>query len=129
VTKRAFTASRSIVLRPNQPSLRRVGRIAAPALAAGTARRGRVGTVDTTQRFFIALAAVGVPADLQRGACWPDVFNVPFPAVIETRAGASGDASMRLGRLRYHVLGEQLLGLMVLLVVSVFGTMRPAVGQ
>jgi copper resistance protein D len=51
------------------------------------------------------------------------------PRMIETRAGASGDASMWLGRLRYHVLGEQFLGLMVLLAVSVLGTMRPAVGQ
>jgi putative copper resistance protein D len=51
------------------------------------------------------------------------------PRMIETRAGASRDASMWLGRLRYHVLGEQFLGLMVLLAVSVLGTMRPAVGQ
>jgi putative copper resistance protein D len=51
------------------------------------------------------------------------------PRMIEMRAGASGDASMWLGRLRYHVLGEQFLGLMVLLAVSVLGTMRPAVGQ
>ncbi len=36
------------------------------------------------------------------------------PRMIETRAGASGD---------------QFLGLMVLLAVSVLGTMRPAVGQ
>jgi len=32
-------------------------------------------------------------------------------------------------RLRNHVLGEQLLGLMVLLIVSVLGTIRPAIGQ
>jgi putative copper resistance protein D len=32
-------------------------------------------------------------------------------------------------RLRNHVLGEQFLGLMVLLVVSIVGTMRPAIGQ
>ena len=32
-------------------------------------------------------------------------------------------------RLRNHVLGEQFLGLMVLLVVSILGTMRPAIGQ
>jgi putative copper resistance protein D len=51
------------------------------------------------------------------------------PRMIETRAGASGDPSVWLGRLRYHVLGEQFLGLMVLLAVSVLGTMRPAVGQ
>jgi len=32
-------------------------------------------------------------------------------------------------KLRNHVLSEQLLGLMVLLIVSVLGTMRPAIGQ
>lgn len=32
-------------------------------------------------------------------------------------------------RLRTHVIGEQLLGLAVLLIVSVLGTMRPAIGQ
>jgi putative copper resistance protein D len=31
--------------------------------------------------------------------------------------------------LRHHVLGEQSLGLAVLLVVSVLGTMQPAIGQ
>jgi copper resistance protein D len=50
------------------------------------------------------------------------------PRVIETRADA-GELAVWLGRLRYHVLGEQFLGLMVLLAVSILGTMRPAVGQ
>jgi len=51
------------------------------------------------------------------------------PRMIETRAGASREPSVWLGRLRYHVLGEQFLGLMILLAVSVLGTMRPAIGQ
>lgn len=50
------------------------------------------------------------------------------PRMIETRADA-GQLAVWLGRLRYHVLGEQFLGLMVLLAVSILGTMRPAVGQ
>jgi putative copper resistance protein D len=50
------------------------------------------------------------------------------PRLIETRQ-ESGEPVVWLGRLRYHVLGEQFLGLMVLLAVSVLGTMRPAVGQ
>jgi len=50
------------------------------------------------------------------------------PRMIETRAG-SGEAAVWLARLRYHVLGEQFLGLMILLAVSVLGTMRPAIGQ
>jgi copper resistance protein D len=51
------------------------------------------------------------------------------PRMIETRAGRSGEPAVWLARLRYHVLGEQFLGLMVLLAVSVLGTMRPAIGQ
>jgi putative copper resistance protein D len=51
------------------------------------------------------------------------------PRMIETRAGVSGEPAKWLGRLRYHVLGEQFLGLMILLAVSVLGTMRPAIGQ
>jgi putative copper resistance protein D len=50
------------------------------------------------------------------------------PRMIETRAGC-GQAAVWLARLRYHVLGEQFLGLMILLAVSVLGTMRPAIGQ
>jgi putative copper resistance protein D len=43
---------------------------------------------------------------------------------------ASGNSStVWLHRLRMHVLGEQVLGAMVLLVVSFLGTMQPAVGQ
>lgn len=50
------------------------------------------------------------------------------PRMIEARED-SGEPAGWLGRLRYHVFGEQLLGLMVLVAVSVLGTMRPAVGQ
>lgn len=49
------------------------------------------------------------------------------PRMIEARN--SGQPSLWLGRLRYHVLGEQFLGLMVLLAVSFLGTMRPGAGQ
>ena len=50
------------------------------------------------------------------------------PRMIETRED-SGEPAGWLGRLRYHVFGEQFLGLLVLLAVSILGTMRPAVGQ
>jgi putative copper resistance protein D len=50
------------------------------------------------------------------------------PAMNETRTGSGGSATWS-GRLRSHVLGEQFLRLMVLLSVSLLGTMRPAVGQ
>jgi putative copper resistance protein D len=48
--------------------------------------------------------------------------------LIETRASSRAPA-VWLGRLRYHVLGEQFLGLLILLAVSLLGTMRPAIGQ
>jgi copper resistance protein D len=51
------------------------------------------------------------------------------PRMIKTRSGASGQPFVWLGRLRYHVLGEQFLGLIILLAVSVLGTTRPAIGQ
>jgi putative copper resistance protein D len=50
------------------------------------------------------------------------------PRLIETRAGSRAPA-VWLRRLRYHVLGEQFLGLLILLAVSLLGTMRPAIGQ
>jgi putative copper resistance protein D len=51
------------------------------------------------------------------------------PRMVDTRADTARHQSAWLGRLRHHVLGEQFLGLMVLLAVSVLGTMRPALGQ
>ncbi len=51
------------------------------------------------------------------------------PAMSQTVTGSSGSPSPWSGRLRHHVLGEQFLGLTILLAVSVLGTMRPAAGQ
>lgn len=45
------------------------------------------------------------------------------------RMSSSLETTIFLDRLRNHVLGEQALGVMVLLIVSVLGTMRPAIGQ
>jgi putative copper resistance protein D len=50
------------------------------------------------------------------------------PSMSKARAG-DGTSSVWTGRLRNHVLGEQFLGFMVLVIVSVLGTMRPAIGQ
>jgi putative copper resistance protein D len=44
----------------------------------------------------------------------------------ESKIGHAGDS---LFRLRRHVLGEEALGLFVLLIVGALGTMEPAVGQ
>lgn len=51
------------------------------------------------------------------------------PSMSKTKSDDFGESSVGTGRLRIHVLGEQLLGLTILLAVSLLGTMRPAVGQ
>jgi len=51
------------------------------------------------------------------------------PSMTKARSADGSGAAAWSAKLRNHVLGEQLLGLMVLLVVSVLGTMRPAIGQ
>jgi putative copper resistance protein D len=50
------------------------------------------------------------------------------PAMEAAGAGGPGSDSWR-SKLRTHVIGEQALGLLVLLSVSVLGTIRPAIGQ
>jgi putative copper resistance protein D len=51
------------------------------------------------------------------------------PSTIKARTDDLGGFVSWTGRLRTHVRGEQLLGLMLLLIVSVLGTMRPAIGH
>ena len=51
------------------------------------------------------------------------------PSLTKAAADDPNASTAWTARLRYHVLGEQLLGLMVLLIVSVLGTMQPAIGQ
>jgi copper resistance protein D len=51
------------------------------------------------------------------------------PSLTKAPAGDPSASTAWTARLRHHVLGEQFLGLMVLLIVSVLGTMRPAIGQ
>ena len=50
------------------------------------------------------------------------------PSIKRARADGAR-LSVWTGKLRNHIHGEQFLGLTVLLIVSVLGTMRPAVGQ
>lgn len=42
--------------------------------------------------------------------------------------GGSSDARRQAERLRRHVLAEQALGFLVILIVSVLGTPEPAIG-
>ena len=51
------------------------------------------------------------------------------PLLEASRRGGSGASDVWRRRLRIHVLSEQGLGLLVLLSVSVLGTIRPAIGQ
>jgi hypothetical protein len=40
-----------------------------------------------------------------------------------------GAATVWLARLRKHIIGEQILGLAILLIVSILGSIRPAINQ
>ena len=51
------------------------------------------------------------------------------PSLTKARTDDPNGSTAWTARLRNHVLGEQFLGFMVLIIVSVLGTMRPAVGQ
>lgn len=51
------------------------------------------------------------------------------PLMSATQAAVSASLAAWTRRLRNHVLGEQFLGLIVLLAVRVLGTMQPAAGR
>jgi putative copper resistance protein D len=51
------------------------------------------------------------------------------PSLTRARTDDPNGSTAWTARLRKHVLGEQFLGFMVLVIVSVLGTMRPAIGQ
>jgi copper resistance protein D len=51
------------------------------------------------------------------------------PSLIKARTDDPNGSTAWTARLRNHVLGEQFLGFMVLVIVSVLGTMRPAIDQ
>ena len=51
------------------------------------------------------------------------------PLLIKARTDDPNGSTAWTARLRNHVLGEQFLGFMVLVIVSVLGTMQPAVVQ
>ena len=51
------------------------------------------------------------------------------PSMRNVRTDAADQLARWSARLRNHVLGEQFLGWMVLLAVSILGTMQPAAGQ
>jgi putative copper resistance protein D len=88
-----------------------------------------VGTVVgllTTQYGQLLLAKLALFAGMLLLAVTNRFWIVP--SMSKARAG-DGTSSVWTGRLRAHVAGEQLLGLMVLAIVSVLGPIRPAIGQ
>src|SRR3981189_3115826 len=83
---------------------------------------GSVSSLLTTLYGQILLAKLGLFGAMLALAAANRFWLVP--RMIEARAGASRDPSVWLGRLRYHVLGEQIFGPLVFLGVSVFGALR-----
>src|SRR6266436_7925464 len=51
------------------------------------------------------------------------------PSLTKARTDDPNGSTAWTARLRNHVLGEQFLGFMVLIIVSVLGILRPAIGQ
>jgi putative copper resistance protein D len=88
-----------------------------------------VGTVSgllTTQYGQLLLAKLALFAGMLLLAVINRFWLIPSMSKVRADGGGS---SAWAGRLRSHVLGEQCLGLLVLLVVSVLGTIQPAIGQ
>jgi putative copper resistance protein D len=102
-----------------------VGALIASGLINSWLLVGSVTSLLTTLYGQLLLAKLGLFGAMLALAAANRFWLVP--RMIKTED--SGAPAVWLGRLRYHVLGEQFLGLMVLLAVSVLGTMRPAVGQ
>jgi putative copper resistance protein D len=49
--------------------------------------------------------------------------------LVPTLINHNRDSSLSIMRLRRNVLGEQVLGALVLLIVSILGTTEPAISQ
>ena len=114
-----------ILLRFSSMGYVAVGTLIASGLINSWFLVGSVTSLLTTLYGQILLAKLGLFGAMLALAAANRFWLVP--RMIKTED--SGAPAVWLGRLRYHVLGEQFLGLMVLLAVSVLGTMRPAVGQ
>jgi copper resistance protein D len=86
---------------------------------------GNVTALPTTQYGQLLLGKLALFAGMLSLAAINRFRLVP----VMRKANADGGGSSWKGRLRVHVIGEQILGLLVLSIVSVLGTFRPAVGQ
>jgi copper resistance protein D len=87
---------------------------------------GSVSSLFTTPYGQLLAAKLAIFAGMAAFAAANRFWLVP--SITKARSDGGSGAAWST-KLRNHVLGEQLLGLMVLLIVSILGTMRPAVGQ
>ncbi|OAF07768.1 copper resistance protein CopD [Bradyrhizobium centrolobii] len=88
---------------------------------------GSVSNLLATPYGQVLLAKLGLFAGMVALAAANRFWLVP--AMSNARPDASEQSMSWLRRLRNHVFGEQFLGAMVLLIVSLLGTMKPAIGQ
>lgn len=87
---------------------------------------GNIAVLPTTRYGQLLLAKLALFAGMLLLAAINRFWLVPSFGKAQARGA---EASVWNGRLRTHVLGEQLLGLVVLMIVSVLGAIRPAIGQ
>ena len=87
---------------------------------------GTVTSLLTTQYGQLLLAKLALFAGMLLLAVINRFWLVPSTSKSAAEGGGSPVWTVRL---RNHVLGEQFLGLMILVIVSVLGTMAPAIGQ
>lgn len=87
---------------------------------------GNITALPTTQYGQLLLAKLALFAGMLLLAVINRFWLVPSMSKARAQGGGS---SFWTDRLRTHVLGEQFLGLVVLMIVSVLGTIRPAIGQ
>jgi putative copper resistance protein D len=88
---------------------------------------GNISGLFTTPYGLLLIVKLGLFAGMLALAVSNRFWIVP--SLTKARTDNPNGSTAWTARLRNHVLGEQFLGFMVLVIVSVLGTMQPAVGQ
>jgi putative copper resistance protein D len=86
---------------------------------------GSISNLPTTPYGRVLLAKLALFAGMLALAVANRFWLVP--SLDGVRSGGKSDELLR--KLRKHVLGEQLLGLVILAIMGVLGTMPPAIAQ
>lgn len=89
---------------------------------------GSVSNLTTTPYGQVLLVKLALFTGMLALAVANRFWLVPRMGGVRSVQGC-GEPRVSLRKLRNHVLGEQLLGAMLLLVVSFLGTLQPAIGQ